>query len=140
MSEFREQLQSAKREYADARYAGDLAADLFGRHSGRPSYVLRISLAVAGIAAAVALFLTLYKVLSPDGLPTDGPMHPQIATTGSQMLDLTLPAMPASPTLPEGTTLVPSFDKSLTLPAMPSFPSLDGSDEQMDATNPTEAV
>ena len=125
MSQLREQLQSFKRDYASARYPGNLAEELLApaRGGGRMRIVAWATVAT-GIAAAILISLlhTPTSAPKPPGAPT------AIATTlGVEEVHDTSVAvseMASLPAFPDDIPLAPSAE-AMDIGSMPSFPSLD---------------
>jgi hypothetical protein len=140
MTPLREQLDQARKQYAAEKYPGDLAADVLGRH--RPHVLFRIgaiSAAMAGLAAAVAVWVATRPAPPQSGQPTQTvaiaptpapKMTPAPATAGStdEPTDVTtaLSGFSSATEFPESVPLSPgtAFETS-GIGSMPAMPSMD---------------
>lgn len=135
MSELRNQLQSARREYQAMVYPGDLAADVLRRQSR--TRIRRVLWSVPfAAAAAVALIIALHqpgKIVTPET-----PSQLTVAVAPTELL------APASPGLPGESSLMPAESsllpptQSLLAPAVPSLWDTSASDTT--ETNSKESV
>jgi hypothetical protein len=116
MSEPRDHLEAARREYRAARYPGDLAAEIFAARSasGARSWVWTVGAVAAttAAAAALALFVLLHEAPSDGGLVSDD--------NPARALEVSLGAIPAinMPQLPPDMHLLPeALDISFATPS-----------------------
>ncbi|MGA2497845.1 MAG: hypothetical protein ABSH20_08895 [Tepidisphaeraceae bacterium] len=118
MSELRNQLRSARREYEALTYPGDLAGDVLRRQSR--TRIRRVLWSVPfAAAAAVALAIVLHqpgKVVMPDQ-----PAPVIVVQASTDMLAPVSPGLPGEASLipPEPALLPPT--QSLLAPAVPSL-------------------
>jgi hypothetical protein len=153
MSDLRNNLDAAKREYRAARYPGNLATELLGEsaESRRPYRIFRIT-AFVGVASGIAAALVVWMVHraateSPSGngpkqvavnvvpapapaattpTPAAAPQTPTAVATAENESDAPVPVagFPTQPNFPSDVPIVPS-----DIPLVPSastmeFPSM----------------
>src|SRR5437762_1073670 len=111
MSDLRQQLEQMKATYPAAKYAADLAADVLRiQHRGRRDVIVRIGIgALAGVAAAIAVYVSSTRVAPP----TSGPQNvvavaPTPTTVPAEQRYAALNELPAVPSVPSDVPLSPS--------------------------------
>lgn len=137
MTTFRNELRSARRAYAAARYPGDLAADVLPERerTGAASWRrLWIGLVTAALATAAVIVVALSRLpatrVAPPGAPQQIAAHPQPPDrplAHGLAPDLPAVSLGSFPTRPAGAVL-PSVGR-LTPPALPGgliVPALGG--------------
>jgi len=124
MSELRNELEHARRAYADARYPGDLANDVSLRHERSAFRWVAGAMAGSAVAAAIFLAWVLFR-----GAPERShvPYTLTIPTEQAQPMSFAMPPMPELPT-----------GLSFTIPAPPPMPSLDALLEAGQTTSTTQ--
>ena len=128
MSELREQIESARRNYLAATYPGDLAADVM-----KPATASRMIIrGLVGLAAGVAIVLGVLMLIdqsSPGrrrgtGLVEIERTPPEVTISASVPMPQGAFDLPAMPAPPAGFSLVP-FYQPIDLPGIPAFPDVD---------------
>jgi hypothetical protein len=123
MSQLRDQLQSLKRDYASARYPGNLADELL-KPARSPMRIVAWTTLATGIAAAILISLLHTPTMTPKP-----PIQPTVIATTLNAEDLHETAVAVSemsslPSFPDDIPLAPTAE-AMDIGSMPSFPSLD---------------
>jgi hypothetical protein len=141
MSKLRKHLETARKEYEQAHYPGDLAADVL-----RPARNWGPSLAWASVAAAAAVVITAISLYGPHS--NDRLAENRGGTPDTESYVEVPPAFSPSEMGSDEALVVPATfgpsemgsDEALAMPAMDfgfSMPSITFEEEQTEATNPT---
>ena len=126
MSDLRNNLDAAKREYRAARYPGNLAEELLGEPapSHRPSRIFRIT-AFVGVASGIAAALVVWVVHRAATESPSGPGQKLVAVNVAPAA-----TTPAATPMPAETVAVATSDNEddtpvpvASFPAQPGFPT-----------------
>ncbi|HZZ42548.1 MAG TPA: hypothetical protein VFE58_06400 [Tepidisphaeraceae bacterium] len=133
MSEFREEIERARKEHQEVRYPGDLGAEVLNGQSMRLGYGTKpprhwlfwTSIGSLG-AMAATVAIVMWRV-QPAGVPCAEPLQ-AVAFQPRAAEDFSIvPELAGAKLVPSGGDVVPSEggETAYTMPAMPSFPSMD---------------
>jgi hypothetical protein len=131
MSELREQLEQGKAGYREARYPGDLAADVLGVRPARLMYGTRprrhwtVWASVGGLGAVAATVAVVMWRAEPAALtpPTEVAVVSPVPLRGDEEFSV-VPELAGASLVPQGGGVVISGETASLVPAVPSFPSM----------------
>ena len=133
MSDLRQQLLKAKDDYEQARYPGNLAADVLYRRRIGP--IVLAFIGTAAIAAMVAIvFMPMFNT-DTNSIAIKPTVQTQSPTTSVEVAENTSMAMPGFPADEDAPSLSTT---SLSMPSMPAIPTFSALESQAtEITSPT---